>query len=61
MASEKPGHVSVTLICRVTGTQEPTGLLVGQYMLNIGHEMGIRCGNTEINCTVWSIAPAATE
>lgn len=61
VASEKPGHVSVTLVCRVTGTQEPTGLLVGQYMLNIGHEMGIRCGNTEINCTVWSIAPAATE
>ena len=61
VASEKPGHVSVTLVCRVTGTQEPTGLLVGQYMLNIGHVMGIRCGNTEINCTVWSIAPAATE
>ena len=61
VASEKPGHVSVTLVCRVSGTQEPTGLLVGQFMLNIGHEMGVRCGNTELNCTVWSIAPAATE
>ena len=61
VASQMPGHVSVTLVCRVTGTQEPTGLQVGQYMLNIGHEMGVRCGNTEINTTVWSIAPAATE
>ena len=61
VASEKPGHVSVTLVCRVTGTQEPTGLLVGQYMLNIGHSMGVRCGNTEINSVVWNIAPAATE
>lgn len=61
VASQKPGHVSVTLVCRVTGTQEPTGLQVGQYMLNIGHEMSVRCGNTEINTIVWSIAPAATE
>ena len=61
VASEKPGHVSVTLVCRVTGTQEPTGLLVGQFMLNIGHSMGVRCGNTEINSVVWNIAPAATE
>lgn len=61
VASQMPGHVSVTLVCRVTGTQEPTGLLVGQYMLNIGHSMGVRCGNTEITCNVWSIAPAATE
>ena len=61
VASEMPGHVSVTLVCRVNGSQEPTGLQVGQYMLNIGHEMGVRCGNTEINCSIWSIAPAATE
>ena len=61
VASQKPGYVSVTLVCRVTGTQEPTGLQVGQFMLNIGHDMGVRCGNTEINTTVWSIAPAATE
>ena len=59
--STKPDYVSVTLVCRVTGTQEPTGLQVGQFMLNIGHDMGVRCGNTEINTTVWSIAPAATE
>ena len=61
VASQKPGYVSVTLVCRVTGTQEPTGLQVGQFMLNIGHEMSVRCGNTEINTIVWSIAPAATE
>lgn len=61
VASEMPGHVSITLVCRVTGTQEPTGLQVGNFMLNIGHEMGVCCGNTELDCTVWSIAPAVTE
>ena len=59
VASQKPGHVSVTLVCRVTGTQEPTGLQVGQYMLNIGHDMGVRCGNTEINTIVRDITPVA--
>ncbi len=61
VASEKPGHVSVTLVCRVTGTQMPTGLQVGQYMLNIGHEMGVCLGNTELQTVVQGIAPAATE
>ena len=54
----KPGYVSVTLVCDPTGTQEPTGLLVGQFMLNVGHGMGVRCGNTEIYTTVVDIAPA---
>ena len=61
VASEKPGHVSVTLVCRVNGTQLPTGLQVGQYMLNIGHEMGVCLGNTELQTVVQGIAPAATE
>ena len=55
--SEKPGYVSVTLVCEVTGSQEPTGLLVGQFMLNVGHSMGVRCENTEINTVVRNIAP----
>ena len=55
--SEMPGYVSVTLICELTATQQPTGLQVGQYMLNIGHEMGVRCGNTEIDAIVQSITP----
>lgn len=55
--SEKPGYVSVTLVCELTGIQQPTGLLVGQFMLNIGHSMGVRCGNTEINTIVQNIAP----
>ncbi len=59
--SEKPGYVSVTLVCEVTGTQEPTGLQVGQFMLNIGHGMGVRCGNTEINTIVRDITPAAAD
>ena len=55
--SEKPGYVSVTLVCEVTGIQQPTGLQVGQFMLNIGHYMGVRCGNTEINVNVQDITP----
>ncbi len=57
--STKPGYVSVTMVCELTGVQQTTGLQVGQYMLNIGHNMGVRCGNTEINATVWAIAPVA--
>ncbi len=58
VTSEKPGYVSVTLVCELTGVQQPTGLQVGQFMLNIGHAMGVRCGNTEINTMVLAIAPA---
>ena len=58
VASQKPGHVSVTLVCELTGIDQSTGLQVGQFMLNVGHNMGVRCGNTEINCNVWNIAPA---
>ena len=59
--SEKPGYVSVSLVCEVTGIQQPTGLQVGQFMLNIGHGMGVRCGNTEINTIVRDITPAAAD
>ena len=55
--SEKPGYVSVTLVCELTGDQQPTGLQVGQFMLNIGHNMSVRCGNTEINVNVQDITP----
>ena len=61
VASQMPGHVSVTLVCRVTGTQEPTGLQVGQFALNMGHAMGVCAGNAEISTVVWNIVPAATE
>lgn len=54
----KPGYVSVTMVMELTGVQQETGLLVGQYMLNIGHGMGVRAGNTEINATVWNIQSA---
>ena len=56
-----PGHVSVTLVCRVNGFQNPTGLQVGQYALNMGHAMGVCAGNAEISTVVYSIVPAATE
>lgn len=55
----KPGYVSVTLVCELTGVDQSTGLQVGQYMLNVGHSMGVRCGFTEITTIVQNIAPAA--
>lgn len=56
--STQPGYVSVTLTCELTGIEQPTGLQVGQYMLNVGHAMGVRCGFTEIDTIVLSIAAA---
>ena len=61
VVAHKPDHVSVTLVCRVTGFQNPTGLQVGQFALNVGHSMGVCAGNTEISTVVWNIVPAATE
>lgn len=53
----KEGYVSVTLVCEVIGVDQATGLQVGQFMLNVGHAMGVRCGFTEINTTVIGIEP----
>lgn len=55
----KPDYVSVTLVCELTGIDQSTGLQVGQYMLNVGHSMGVRCGFTEINTMVKNIAPVS--
>ena len=57
----KPGYVSVTLVCELTGIDQSTGLQVGQFMLNVGHSMGVRCGFTEISAIVQNIAPANAE
>lgn len=54
----KPGYVSVTLTCELTGVDQSTGLQVGQFMLNVGHAMGVRCGFTELNMIVQNIAAA---
>ena len=54
----KPGYVSVTLTCELTGIDQSTGLQVGQFMLNVGHSMGVRCGFTELNMFVQNIAAA---
>lgn len=48
LVSPKPGYCSIELTCELSGDQEPTGLLVGEFMLNIGHYMTVRAGNTEI-------------
>ena len=57
----KEGYVSVTLVCELTGIDQSTGLQVGQFMLNVGHSMGVRCGFTEISTIVQNIAPANAE
>ena len=54
----KPGYVSVSLTCELTGIDQSTGLQVGQFMLNVGHSMGVRCGFTELNMIVQNIAAA---
>ena len=54
----KPGYVSVSLTCELTGIDQSTGLQVGQFMLNVGHAMGVRCGFTELNMVVQNIAAA---
>ena len=54
----KPGYVSVSLTCELTGIDQSTGLQVGQFMLNVGHNMGVRCGFTELNMIVQNIAAA---
>ena len=54
----KPGYVSVSLPCELTGIDQSTGLQVGQFMLNVGHNMGVRCGFTELNMIVQNIAAA---
>ena len=54
----KPGYVSVSLTCELTGIDQSTGLQVGQFMLNVGHAMGVRCGFTELNMIVQNIAAA---
>ena len=54
----KPGYVSVTLTCELTGIDQSTGVQVGQFMLNVGHAMGVRCGFTELNMIVQNIAAA---
>ena len=57
VASAKPGHVSVTLVCRVTGVEGVTGVMVDRNMLCVGSELDVSCGNTQIRATLWNIAP----
>lgn len=59
--SSKPGHVSVTLICELAGSEMPTGLRLGKFMLNVGQELHICCGMTEIPVTICAITPADAE
>lgn len=56
--ASKPGYVQITLTCELTGVQQGTGLLVGEFMLNVGHYMTVRAGNTEMYCYVADIQAA---
>ena len=56
VVTEKPGHVSVTLVCELTATGMPTGLRLGKYMLNMGQQMSVCFGLTELPVTVTGIA-----
>lgn len=53
----KPGYVSVSLVCELTGIEQPTGVQVGKYWLNAGHEMTVCCGLTEITAVITNIVP----
>lgn len=57
VVSPKPGFIQVTVTCLLSGEQTNTGLKVGSFMLNVGHYMTIRCGNTEMYCYVADIQP----
>ena len=59
--STKPGHVSVTLVCELAGSETPTGLRLGKFTLNVGQEMGVCCGMTQIQAAICGIAPASAE
>lgn len=61
VASEKPGHVSVTLVCRVNGSESVTGVIVDRNTLSIGSQLDVTCGSAMIPATLWSIAPEAGE
>ncbi len=59
VTTAKPGHASLTLVCEVQGSAEPTGLMVGGYALNVGHSLTIRGGGVELEAMVADIVPAA--
>lgn len=61
IASTKPGYISCTLTCQVSGQQTAVGLLVGAHELNVGHEMIVRAGNTEVKCYVQDITAVEAE
>ena len=61
VASQKPGHVSVTLLCKVTGYEDATGLMVDRNLISIGSELQVSCGLTMVRATLWDITPVAGE
>ena len=61
VASQKPGHVSVTLVCKVTGSETATGLMVDRNVLSMGMGLDVSCGMTMVPATLVDIAPVAGE
>lgn len=52
----KPGFVSVTLLCETSGIERATGLLVGKDVLNVGSDVTVCFGMTEIQVLTLGIA-----
>ena len=61
VASQKPGHVSVTLVCKVTGSEPATGLMVDRNVLSMGMGLDVSCGMTMVPAILVDIAPVAGE
>lgn len=53
----KEDYCSVSLTFELSGAQEPTGLLVGDYHLNVGYYINLFVGNTYLSTYVTAIAP----
>lgn len=53
----KEDYCSVSLTFELAGVQEPTGLLVGDYHLNVGYYMSIFVGNAFLNTFITDITP----
>lgn len=61
VASSRPGYISCTLVCELTGVDTGVGLKSGSFKLNVGHDMVVRSGNAEVKCYVQDIVPVEAE
>lgn len=55
--SVKEDYCSISLTFELSGVQEPTGVLVGDYHLNVGYYINLFVGNTYLSTYITDIAP----